>query len=93
MTTVVSGCSVKCNAVFAVLIFAVVLFLVCSLCSPVWILHICNIWEHQAEVRIKNTHNIVLSALSFDNVHLAGVGSLNLPFLLANGFKLYQIAG
>ena len=25
-------------------------------------------------------------------VHLAGVGSLNLPFLIANGFNLYQIA-
>ena len=26
-------------------------------------------------------------------VHLAGIDSLNLPFLLAHGFKLYQIAG
>ena len=26
-------------------------------------------------------------------VHLAGVDSVNLPFLGANGFKLYQIAG
>ena len=60
VTTVVSGRSVKCNAIFAVWIFAVVLLLVCSRCSPVWILHISNIWEHQAKVRWKNTHNIVL---------------------------------
>ena len=37
------------------------------------------------------------SALSFWQLRmtraLAGVDSLNLTFLLANGFKLYQIAG
>ena len=42
---------------------------------------------------VLNFKTFLFSALSFDNVHLAGVDSLNLPFLLANGFKLYQIAG
>ena len=75
-------------------------FLLSLICSPVWILHISNIWEHHVKVRTTNTHNIVLyakiwlpgrkkfwifktfliSALPFDNVHLAGVDSLNLPF-------------
>ena len=85
VTTVVSGRSVKCNAIFCC----------CwSVLPAVWILHISNIWEHHVKVRTTNTHNIVLyakiwlpgrkkfwiCALPFDNVQLAGVDSLNLPF-------------
>ena len=62
VTTVVSGRSVKCDAIFVVWIFAVVLLLICCRCSPVWILHISNICEHHAKVRTTNTHNIVLYA-------------------------------
>ena len=32
------------------------------ICSSLWILHISNIWEHHANVRTTNTHNIVLYA-------------------------------
>ena len=35
----------------------------------------------------------MISDLPLDNAHLAGIDGFNLPFLLANGFKLYQIAG
>ena len=39
-----------------------------------------------------NFKTFLISDLPLDNVHLAGVDSLNLPFLIANGFNLYQIA-
>ena len=37
-------------------------FLLLLICSPVWILHISNIWEHHVKVRTTNTHKIVLYA-------------------------------
>ena len=51
-------------------------------------------WTYE---KVLNFKTFLISALPFDNVHLAGVDGWNLPFLLANGFKLYpgpdQIAG
>ena len=61
VTTVVSGRSVKSNAIFAVcdlsaLGFKTLLFV----CFPVWILDISNIWKHHAKVRTADMDNIVL---------------------------------
>ena len=64
----VSGRSVKCNAIFGVydlsaLGFETLLFGPgCLVCSPVWILGISNIWKHHAKVRTTDIHNIVLYA-------------------------------
>ena len=58
VTTVVSGRSLKCNAILP---FGF-LRLSCWSGSPVWILHISNIWEHHVKVRTTNTYNIVLYA-------------------------------
>ena len=61
--TVVSDRSVKCNAIFAVCDLSLQFTKTLSLiCSPMWILHICIIWEQHAKVRTPNTHNIVLYA-------------------------------
>ena len=57
VTTVVSGRSVKCNT--QSLPFE---FLLLLICSPEWMLHISNIWEHHVKVRTTNTHNNVLHA-------------------------------
>ena len=96
VTTVASGRSVKCNAIFAVWDLSLGFKTLLLICSPVWILGASNIWEHHAKVRTTNVKcSEFLSHLPFDNfawlVHLAGVDSLNLRFLLANGFKLHQI--
>ena len=61
----VSGRSVKCNAIFAVYDLSALgrCLKPCSLvCSPVWILDISNIWKHHAKVRTTDIHNIVLYA-------------------------------
>ena len=51
----VSGRSVKCNAIFAVYDLSALgfktLLLQLLVCSPVWILDISNIWKHHAKVR------------------------------------------
>ena len=60
VTTVASGRSVKCNAIFAVWDLSLGFKTLLLICSPVWILDIPNIWEHHAKVRTTNTHNIVL---------------------------------
>ena len=66
VTTVVSGRSVKCNAIFAVYDLSALgfktLLLQLLVCSPVWILDISNIWKHHAKVRTTDIHNIVLYA-------------------------------
>ena len=68
VTTVVSGRSVKCNAIFAVYDLSALgfktLLLQLLVCSPVWILDISNIWKHHAKVRTTDIHNIVLYAKS-----------------------------
>ena len=59
----VSGRSVKCNAIFAVYDLSALGFKTLSVvCSPVWILDISNIWKHHAKVRTTDIHNIVLYA-------------------------------
>ena len=66
VTTVVSGRSVKCNAIFAVYDLSELgfktLLLQLLVCSPVWMLDISNIWKHHAKVRTTDIHNIVLYA-------------------------------
>ena len=62
-SAVVSGRSVKCNAIFAVCdLWALGFKRCCLVCSPVWILNISNIWKHHAKVRTTDIHNIVLYA-------------------------------
>ena len=58
----VSGRSVKCNAIFAVTIFRRLdSKRFCLACSPVWILDISNIWKHHGKVRTTDIHNVVLN--------------------------------
>ena len=59
----VSGRSVKCNAISAVYdLSALDLKRCCLVCSPVWILDLSNIWKHYVKVRTTDIHNIVLYA-------------------------------
>ena len=64
----VSGRSVKCNAIFAVYDLSALgfktLLLQLLVCSPVWILDISNIWKHHAKVRTTEIHNIVFTLKS-----------------------------
>ena len=57
----VSGRSVKCNAIFAVYNYDLSA-LGFKTCSSVWILDISNIWKHHAKVRTMDIHNIALYA-------------------------------
>ena len=57
----VSGRSVKCNAIFAVYNYDLSA-LGFKTCSRVLILDISNIWKHHAKVRTTDIHNIVLYA-------------------------------
>ena len=75
VTTVVSGCSVKCNAIFAAFeIFRLDLKRCCWSVLPCGYFTFPigpNIWEHHAKVRTTNTHN---SDLPFDKVMQRALG-------------------
>ena len=61
----VSGRSVKCNAIFAVYDLSALGFetlLSGMFSTPVWTLNISNILKHHAKVRTTDIHNIVLYA-------------------------------
>ena len=59
----VSGHSVKCNAIFAVNDISALGFkMLLLVCSPMWILDIYNTWKHHTKVRTTDIHNIVLYA-------------------------------
>ena len=66
VTTVVSGRSLKCNAIFAVCNLSALGLKRCSGCWYVlqcgYILDNSNIWRHHAKARTTDIHNIVLYA-------------------------------
>ena len=113
-SAVVSGRSVKCNAIFAVCDLSALgcwYVLPCGyLTFPIhgntmlryeqqtFTTLFCRLKSDFMDVkRFEYVRRFDISGLpSLDKLtwllHLAGVGSLNLPFLIGNGFNLYQIA-